>query len=370
MGKGSKKELMLEATGAIAQTEFDPLKTPYEVDERQFPRIGTLDEQYRFLLRYAVLAPSSHNTQPWKFGITENGIAVYADYARRLPIADPGNRELLMGVGAAVMNLRVAAAHFGLGCHVSYNHSGGSEQPIVFLNLFPPLPDKSTDPMLASLFPSITRRHTNRNPFLVTRLPEFALERLRSIAANRQSSIFLCTDGTINQRIADLVAAAERIQQSDPTFRNESAEWVRPNQTQRHDGVPGAAFGIKGATSLLAPWAMKVFDLGRLRAAADRNLCAQAPGLMVIYSEDSVPHWLDTGELLESLLLTIIHDGLQYSFFNMLIEVPDLRTELRRLLGLSAWPQLLLRIGFCLTEPSPTPRRSIDEVVIQTDTLN
>jgi hypothetical protein len=275
-----------------------------------------------------------------------------------------------MGVGAAVMNLRVAAAHFGFGYRVSYNHSDDSERPIVFFSLFPAQLEEARDHKHASLFPSLTKRHTNRNPFLVTRIPEFVLERLRSFAANRQASIFLCTDGTINQRVADLVAAAERMQQSDPTFRHELAEWVRPNRTQRHDGIPGAAFGIKGATSLLAPWAMKVFDLGKLRAASDRNLCAQAPGLMVIYSEDSVAHWLETGELLESLLLTLIHDGLQYSFFNMPIEVPDLRAELRRLLGLSAWPQLLLRMGFCLSEPSPTPRRSVDEVVIQRDSLN
>ena len=74
---------------------FDPLKTPYEVDEQAFPLYDAVQEQFLFLLRYAILAPSSHNTQPWKFRPTGDGVAVYADYSRRLPVVDPGNRELI-----------------------------------------------------------------------------------------------------------------------------------------------------------------------------------------------------------------------------------------------------------------------------------
>ena len=68
----------------IEQQGFDPLKTPYEVDDQVFPWYESLQEQFLFLIRYAVLAPSSHNTQPWKFQVTADGIAVYADYGRRL----------------------------------------------------------------------------------------------------------------------------------------------------------------------------------------------------------------------------------------------------------------------------------------------
>jgi hypothetical protein len=273
-----------------------------------------------------------------------------------------------MGVGAAVMNLRVAAAHFGFGCRVSYNHSGDSERPLAFANLFAPPPDDMPDESLASLFPRITKRHTNRNPFLVTHIPEYVLREVRSLEEKSRASIFVSTDGTLNQKVADLVAAAERIQQSDPTFRRELAEWVRPNWTQRPDGIPGSALGVKGLTSFLAPWATKVLDLGKMRGARGHNLCAEAPGLLVLHSEDSIPHWLDTGELLEAVLLTIMKEGLQYSFFNMPIEVPDLRTELRAQIGASSWPQLLLRIGFCLTDPPATPRRPVEEVLLH-DTL-
>jgi hypothetical protein len=90
------------------------MTTSYHIDETEFPRNGSPVEQARFLLRYAVLAPSTHNTQPWKFGLSGNCIVIYADYTRRMPVVDPGNRELLMSIGAVIMNLRVAGRPFRL----------------------------------------------------------------------------------------------------------------------------------------------------------------------------------------------------------------------------------------------------------------
>lgn len=60
-----------------------------KINEANFPLTGTLEDQYRFLLQYAILAPSTFNTQPWQFALTESGIAVFADYSRRMPAADP-----------------------------------------------------------------------------------------------------------------------------------------------------------------------------------------------------------------------------------------------------------------------------------------
>jgi len=62
--------------------------------------------------------------------------------------------------------------------------------------------------------------------------------------------------------------------------------------------------------------------------------------------------------------LTIAREGLHVSYFNMPVLVPDLRLKLRVILGLSAWPQLLLRVGYCMEETPMTPRRPIEEVII------
>jgi hypothetical protein len=338
----------------------------FHIDETEFPKSGTLEEQARFLICYATLAPSTHNTQPWKFGLSSNGIAVYADYARRLPVVDPGNRELLMSIGAAVASLRIAAAHFGFECRVDYNLSGDSERPVAFVTLTPTLHLDAAAVELQSLFPAIAKRHTNRNPFLMTRIPASVISMLQKVAEGRAVSVRISTDGALNQKVGDLVAVAEQKLLSDSEYRKDSAEWVRPNWTARADGVPGVSLGLHGVAAALAPWATRVLDLGRIQAARDKNLCVEAPGLVVLASEDGVPYFLETGEVLGRILLTLTREGLQTSYFNMLIQAPETRLQLRALLGLSSWPQLLLRIGFCLTEPGVTPRRDLEDVIIAT----
>ena len=73
------------------------------------------------LLRYATLAASSHNTQPWRFELDGDRIRVFADTSRQLRVADPDRRELFLSVGCAVENLVVAAEHYGYATTVTYD---------------------------------------------------------------------------------------------------------------------------------------------------------------------------------------------------------------------------------------------------------
>lgn len=49
---------------------------------------------YKFLVESAIEAPSGHNTQPWKFENTEEGIVIHPDFSKALPVVDKENYEL------------------------------------------------------------------------------------------------------------------------------------------------------------------------------------------------------------------------------------------------------------------------------------
>jgi hypothetical protein len=134
----------------------DPRREPWLIDEADFYEIEDGRAQKEFLLRYAVLAPSGHNTQPWTFRIADEGVEVRPDYSRRLPVADPADRELMISIGAAITNLRVAAAHFGFESTTLYDGDG------VLIALRETC---KPDEQLCALFPAITQRHTNRADF-------------------------------------------------------------------------------------------------------------------------------------------------------------------------------------------------------------
>src|SRR5688572_7662641 len=78
-------------------------ETPLAVCPDDEPR------QLRELVRYATLAPNAHNTQAWQFALGPGSVRIFPDYARSMPIGDPGNRELWTSIGCALETLLVAA---------------------------------------------------------------------------------------------------------------------------------------------------------------------------------------------------------------------------------------------------------------------
>lgn len=74
---------------------------PWQVQEATYPANGNIEEQATFLLRYAILAPSTHNSQPWAFAIGDGTIHVFAADAQWLEVADADPRELYFSASAA-----------------------------------------------------------------------------------------------------------------------------------------------------------------------------------------------------------------------------------------------------------------------------
>ena len=63
----------------------------------------------RALIGAAVLAPSDWNAQPWRFEVEGNTIRLVADARRALPVTDPARRGMMIGLGASLENLLIAA---------------------------------------------------------------------------------------------------------------------------------------------------------------------------------------------------------------------------------------------------------------------
>lgn len=97
--------------------------TPWHIRVEDCPSRGNLHDQLRILIGYAILAPSSHNMQSWKFRVEDDRIDLFLDFQVWLRVADNDQRELHISAACALENLLVAAEHFGLGhgCRRSVN---------------------------------------------------------------------------------------------------------------------------------------------------------------------------------------------------------------------------------------------------------
>jgi nitroreductase len=333
----------------------------WRIDERAFPHDGSPAERLRFAAQYAILAPSGHNGQPWRFEIADDLLSVYADRTRALPTIDPNDRELLIACAATVHLAELALRYFGHNVDVRLRPDRLDTDLLATIRLGEPGPERAAD---TDLFAAITARHCNRRPYRPEPVPGGVLDRLHRAADAEGAWLVILTDRDTIGAAADLIAEGDRIKWCDPVFRHELAERLLPNRGRRHDGMPGYAFGVPGPWARLAPRAVRLLDLGRHRASADRKLAAATPALAVIGTDRDDPlAWLDAGRAMSHVLLRATADGLATSFLSQAIEVPELRPQLAALLGRPGHPQLLLRVGYATGPSDLAPRRPLAEVL-------
>ncbi len=337
---------------------YDPRSTPWQVEEAEFYEIESPREQMEFLLRYAVLAPSSHNTQPWIFRIVEDGIQVSADYSRRLLLTDPDDRELLMSVGAAITNLRVAAAWFGFETTVMYEQRPEESLPVAFVAI---RETSRTSEDLRRLFPAIRQRHTNRHVFNAEPLGADAVSAICDVVDEHPGLLCLLRRQDQN-RVADLIADGDRRLMDRPAVREELLNWLRPAGTTQGDGMCTDSISLSGPFPI-TKWFIRNVNPGQSAARRDRELIKDAAALIIVTAENDRTALIRAGEVVERLLLTVTRYGLQYSFLNQPIEVPELRQVLQGLALTKSPPQLLVRIGRTNETTRPAPRRQVSSVI-------
>jgi len=339
----------------------DTSPSAWDLDEHRFDASAPMEQQVRFALQYAVLAPSNHNAQPWRFIVDADTVELCADRTRALPVVDPFDRELLIGCGAALLNLRVALSHFGLSYAITVFPSELDPDIVAHIKVSH---DGYRDAGLAALFGAITERVTTRAPFSGENVAT-ALQAKLIDACDTEGAIACCVDArSSRQAIAELIEEADHIQFADPRFRRELASWIHPSRTA--DGMPAYGASVGRMLDLAAPFvasALRVFDMGAGAPATDRRFIEGSPLLVGIATrQDNRAEWVAAGQALERMLLVAASEGLTASYLNQPIEVTTLREPLRALLKVDAIPQLLLRVGRG-PQVGHSPRRPMPDVV-------
>lgn len=340
----------------------NPAWNPWSVSADAFPYDGSSEEKLGFVLHYAILAPSSHNTQPWKFKVRGNVLEIHADLTRGLPVVDPVGRELVISCGAALFHVRVALRYFGQDFRLE---TFPDPADTAFLARLVTELRCETEPDDVVLFQAILRRRTNRQPFRPEPVPEAVLALLQADAQAEGAWLQVVITDEARCAVADLVAQADRIQWADRHFRKELAAWLRPNTAPGVDGIPGYAEGLKDLASQVGPLVVRTFDLGKGQAAKDRDIALHSPTLAVLGTDQDTPEdWLRAGQALARVLLRARSEEVWASFLNQPIEVPTLRGQLSDPIARSGFPQLLLRLGYGVEVP-PTPRRPLSSVLVR-----
>ncbi|MEH0548023.1 nitroreductase [Streptomyces sp. NBC_00490] len=314
------------------------------------------------LVAEATTAPSMHNAQPWRFRFLtgERLVLLYADPERAMPRSDPDSRALHIGCGAALFNLRVAAAHADLVPDTRLLPEPQDPLLLAAVHLADPT-GRFRDDDLARLHPVVRERHTSRHPFAEKGVPEDVRSTLQDAAA-REGAELLFPGLWHTETVLDLVRDAESRDFMDAEANEDLVRWTRlgPEADTAVDGVPEYAFGPR-------KWDGKapVRDFTGRRPVADRGTTTfeHTPHLALLSTlGDGPADWLRAGQALERVLLEATLVDLATSLTSHALEDRELRL-LARDPGLGAGQvQMVLRLGYGPRGPA-TPRRPVGDVL-------
>lgn len=294
------------------------------------------------LLAAAVAAPSIHNTQPWRFGLDPDSrtIEVRVDRSRPLPLADPDTRAQHLSVGAAVFNLRVAAAHLGWAPVVRLLPASGDPDLLATVRLTGPAAGEPSP--LREFHPALARRHTSRMPFTGRPVPDSVVAEMIGSARTEGARLDV-PDILGTRRLLRLTQVAEERNASHRARAAEARRWVTAPGTDACYGIPFTALGPRDATGRTP-----------VRDFTGRAPAPHVPALrferhtqvaLLWTSCDGNKDWLRAGQALERVLLTATRRGVRTSMLHQAMEWPDLREAVaggRR----RCCPQLVIRFGY------------------------
>ncbi|GAA0859296.1 Acg family FMN-binding oxidoreductase [Aliiglaciecola litoralis] len=335
--------------------------TPRQTHDEFFPYSGCKEDQLRFLLRYAVLAPSHYNAQPWKFRLHSDGIEIIKNASRAALTVDPQLRELTISCGAAVRMIEVAARYFALEPQVIFPSDNQSD----FLARIELIDRHEPSDQDALLFHAIKERQTNRGLFTDAIIPNEVTKSCLASARELGVELGFTHNKRLKMAFASLTAFAVRHQLSLPWYRLEFASWMRSSISLKPDGMTGFGFFASNLPSPLARTTMKWLNRGKQIGIFNKNKVITASPILAVISTDadSQESWINTGRLLSDLLLKLTTVGLSASFMNQAIQEPKLRKQVAKLFSCEAKPQLVLRIGVA-EKVQWTPRMPVDDCII------
>lgn len=323
-------------------------------DPGDHPTGAPVEERARHILGYAILAPSTHNSQPWAFAVDGDEVWVYADESRALSVAGPDGRELALSVGCAVENLVVAAERFGLRTRVAYVDDPADATAVDALchvatvRLGPDEP--SADPALCD---AIRTRRTNHRPFEDRPVPAAVRERFADCPCGSDVGLAFVDDPERRRAIAGLQARADERQFENRAYRAELVEWVGRG-----------ALGGNWLAARIGEAAVRHLDLGDREGRKDSRLVESAPLLVLVTgARDDRRTRLDAGRTFERVALAAEDAGLAVHPISQILELPDLTTDLAERLDLDDAPLHLFRVGYAETDGTVTPRRPVSEVL-------
>jgi Nitroreductase family len=320
-------------------------------------------EVARYVVAAAVWAPSVHNTQPWRFCADGSQISLYADAERKLQVADPDGREMMISCGAALFTARLALRWLGYIPQTSVLPDPG--QPMLVARVSWQGRRAARTEFEQRLFGQVRQRRTHRGGFDPVPLPPDLLATLCEGATRYGAVLRIVADQGRRAALAAVVQQAECAQRLDGERIRELARWTPGPGSARADGVPPACYPARAEhTDPDFPGR----DFARGHGWGLPPLSTTPPfrsagvAAVLTTARDRPVDWVNAGQALQRVLLTAGTYGVAAALHTQPLELGWLREPIRARISDGAYPQLILRLG-AVIQAAASIRRPPGEVL-------
>lgn len=313
-------------------------------------------ETIRTVLSMATRAPSVHNSQPWRWRVGAHSLHLYADLDRQLPSTDPDGRDLMLSCGAALHHCVVALAAMGWQAKVHRFPNPAEPEHLAEVRVHRHAPTE-VDVALAAAIP---RRRTDRRHYSSWYVPGGDITAMGTRAANTGAML---REVNSLPKLKHIVAQAVWRHATDDDYRTELAMWTGQNASMA--GVPARNIPLSDPA---APLPGRQFAGAALAQPPDTDPADDIAVVLAVGTKDDTPlARLRAGEATSVVLLTATAQGLASCPVTEPLEIAETRDAVQNyVFGGSAFPQMLLRIGWAPANADPlpaTPRLPLGDVV-------
>jgi len=357
----------LGALGAMASLPSCSMKSrvdSYEnVADRTWrhgkPAAGDKAALLHELVRYATLAPSSHNTQCWKFRLEEGVISILPDLSRRCPAVDPDDHHLFVSLGCAAENLIQAALANGLKGHAGFDAAGGDALRVAL---------ERTSPVASTLFQAIPERQSTRREYDGQPIARQELQLLEKAGTGSGVQVILLTERQAMETVLEYVVQGNTAQMSDQAFVEELKKWIRfsgDEAVRTGDGLYAASSGNPPSPTWLGNLLFGLFFTPKSENDKYAKHVRSSAGIAIFVSDTSGPaQWVEVGRCYERFALQSAALGIRNAMHNQPVEVPTLRAQFATYMGVGKRrPDLVVRFGRGPKLPSSL-RRPVETVLV------
>lgn len=347
-----------------------------------------IKEKLEYLCQLGHLAPSTHNSQPWRFFLdpTKDLIEIYLDKNFILPASDVVGRQATISLGCAIEHMVIAASYLQAlplveilvqkkNALVPMSNSQKKNNRYIHIARFHYNTTRHQLP-LDNLYKSIFSRKVMRAEFDPHQpLPPVLINQLHAVTDGKKTKLHVITDKVRKLSISEFQGQADGFVINSPRFSKELGAWLLPNDTDSFLGMPGAGFGLRDDEAIRIHRGL----MGESKLQPEDSLKFALGGKMgiekspfigcITIPKDDVLYWIEAGRSFERMFLTLEDNGISVAIHAGIVEVPLVNRIFGATLATLRKPAVLFRAGFVKYQKDKnrphSPRLAREDIILK-----